>query len=310
MDDDVFELNSDTRLVYLCLLTNPQRDLLPAFRCSDRMLSAYTGYDKDLIESCRQELVDAKRIFYEEGFYIFTKQDFVKPSAGRDSSTIYEREYAKLPATVKAILDEIEVGDSTGNTTGTTSGSSTGHIYINKDININNKKEYSEDDIRITENLFATVAKLYPTYKKLVERKATDKDYSSIDKLHRIDGNDYKLIDDILEWLYKGYKPSENFDWRDQIKSTHNLRKHFDKLRIQYEKDKKQGRYRSFNYDSTPPQDRKPTIVPKEPERIVDPQEAEKNRIILELVRKKRATFVDMKELKLKTVAELKGMLV
>jgi len=88
MDDDVFELNSDTRLVYLCLLTNPQRDLLPAFRVSDRMLSAYTGYSKDLIELCRRQLLESGRIYYQDGYYIFTKQDFVKPSAGRDSSVI------------------------------------------------------------------------------------------------------------------------------------------------------------------------------------------------------------------------------
>jgi hypothetical protein len=77
-DDEVFELNSDTRLLYLCLLTNPQRDLLPAFRVSDRMLSAYTGYSRDLIDICRRQLIESGRVLYQEGYYIFYKTRLCK----------------------------------------------------------------------------------------------------------------------------------------------------------------------------------------------------------------------------------------
>lgn len=110
-DDDVFELNSDTRLLYLCLLTNPQREILPAFRCSDRMLSAYTGYNKDLIDVCRKQLIASGRIIYAEAddkqYYIMTKQDFVQPHAGRWTEQAYRREFSKLPEKIQTIVAEL-----------------------------------------------------------------------------------------------------------------------------------------------------------------------------------------------------------
>ncbi len=132
-DDSVFELNSDTRLVYLCLLTNPQRDVCPAFKCSDRMLSAYTGYSVDLIRICRQQLVDSGKINYIDDYYIFTKQDFVQPSRGRDSNKILERYLKELPPKVQSLIEKqgliipsISTGGSTSTSTGTPSGTSTG----------------------------------------------------------------------------------------------------------------------------------------------------------------------------------------
>jgi hypothetical protein len=56
---------------------------------------------------------------------------------------------------------------------------------------------------------------------------------------------------------------------------------------------------------------KKPSAPPPaaiERERVVSPEEAEKNRIILELVRMKKASFSDMKELKTKTITELENM--
>lgn len=222
MDDEVFELNSDTRLVYLCLLTNPQRDLLPAFRCSDRMLSAYTGYSRELIEVCRRQLVESGRIFFEEGYYIFTKQDFVKPSAGRDSSVIYEREYAKLPLSVKARIESLTTGDSTG----TSTGSSTGHIYINKDINItkHNKETIPEEALELSRLLQTRIIENFDFV------KPKDKDIEnwagSIEKIHRIDGYDWELIRAVIEWSQK-----DNF-WKKNIRSGHKLRQQFTTLLV------------------------------------------------------------------------------
>jgi len=186
---------------------------------------------------------------------------------------------------------------------------------INKDIktdtNVRQDKsdKYTKDDIRLTDSLFFTVAKLFPTYKKLVDRKPTDKDYIEMNKLHRIDGNEYKLIEDVMKWLFTGYKPTDTFDWKDQIKSPYKLRKHFDTLRNQFEKAKKTGQYRNYEYSTKSPSERKPVPKPVDDEVKISPEEAAKNRLILDLVRAKKASFSDMKTLKSKTLAQLREML-
>lgn len=174
------------------------------------------------------------------------------------------------------------------------------------------KKSYTKDDIKLTDSLFLTVAKLFPNHKKLASRKAKDSDYMEMNKLHRIDGYSYKDIETVLKWLYSGYKPNPNsdFDWKDVIKSVGNLRKHFVNLSQQYEKDKKTGRYRPINYDSRPPEKRKPAAKPIErDEPKISPEEAEKNKLILALVRAKKVHFSEMKSLKSKTADELRDML-
>ena len=120
-DDDIFELNSDTRFFYLCLLTNPNRDITPAFKCGDRMMSAFTGYTAELISVCRKQLIEKGKINYVDGFYIFTKQDFVEPSKGRDTKLILERYLKELPDSVMVFLEENNILKSTGTSTGTSS---------------------------------------------------------------------------------------------------------------------------------------------------------------------------------------------
>ncbi len=244
-DDDVFELNSDTRLLYLCLLTNPQRDLLPAFRVSDRMLSAYTGYSRDLIDLCRKQLIASGRIFYEEGFYIFTTQDFVKPSAGRDSSKIYDREYAKLPLNVRKIVEDIH-SKSTGTSTGTPSGTSTGYINIdiNKDIDIDNNKDIDKSIVKLDPNagrlatvLHTSVQQNYP----FVKQKDSDIENwaSDVEKIHRIDGYEWNIIEMVLQWSQQ-----DEF-WKQNIRSGSKFRKQFERLLIsakaEHDKQEKHG---------------------------------------------------------------------
>ena len=294
LDDEVFELNSDTRLVYLCLLTNPQRDLLPAFRCSDRMLSAYTGYNKDLLDICRKQLIESGRIIYEESFYIFTKQDFVKPSTGRDSAAIYEREYAKLPDSVKKIIDEIHL-----KSTGTSTGTSTGviNIPINKDINIENKKEKNSSDVDLIYNTFIELFKKNPTQYRLTQSRINkikarlndagkDMTLLAIEKTSKspfhIGLNDRKWKAD-LDFIIRSYEKTEQLS---NLEIGGNLK-----------------------YDTNKS---KPKNIPRpvdERAKKTTPEEAEKNRIILELVRKKKATFSEMKELKSKSTSELSSML-
>ena len=310
-DDEIFELNSDTRLFYLCFLTNPKREVIPAFKVSDRLMSAYTGYNRDLIDICRKQLLSKSMILYKVGYYILTDQDYIKPSVGRDTPKIYEREFEKLPLEIQAIIEGLYPSKSTSKSTGTSSSTVQEHINIPINIDINNKhnNKYTDKDVELVKRLFTTVAQNFPNYKKLASRVPKDGDFEEMNKLHRIDENEYKLIEDILTWLFKGYKPSDTFDWKDQVKSVGNLRKHFDNLRLQYEKDKKSRRYVPNHYSDKPPGERKVPVPIPDREVKTTPEEAEKNRIVLDLVRAKKATFSNMKELKSKSIDELRKLL-
>lgn len=188
-------------------------------------------------------------------------------------------------------------------------------INTNKKPNTNVRKaksteiKYTKDDIRLTDSLYFTISKSFPNHKIFFERKAKDSDYMELNKLHRIDGYTYEQIEKVLKWLYTAYSPDGNFDWKKQILSTNKLRKHFFRLVEQMEQSKKSGQYRPQMYSTTPPSERKTAYKPVEDEKKVSPEEAAKNRIILDLVRAKKASFSDMKSLKSKTLAQLREML-
>jgi len=215
----------------LCLLTNPNRDLLPAFKCTDRLLSAYTGYSRDLIEICRNQLINAGKILFIKNYYIFCEQDFVKPSTGRDSSKIYEREWSKLPQEIREAVSKLHQ-ESTGSCTGTSTGTSTGYINIdiNKDINITKNIDKETQEYKMA----SLLAELHNANLKGLGRKEktyTDKLLKAwstdIEKLNRIDGYSWDIIEAVIKWCQK-----DNF-WKTNIASGSTLRRQFDKLALQ-----------------------------------------------------------------------------
>ena len=62
-----------------------------------------------------------------------------------------------------------------------------------------------------------------------------------IDRLHRIDGRDFKEIKDVMEWTVK-----DSF-WSTVILSTRNFRDKFTQLKIQMEKDRPKNNYGNWN---------------------------------------------------------------
>ena len=102
--DKIFLLTPDVRNFYLCLLTNPERNITRAFKCSDRLMSAYTGYTKDIIDLCREKLISIGLIEYISEHYILAEQNYIKPTKGKLSDTIYEKSFQKLPQEVKELL--------------------------------------------------------------------------------------------------------------------------------------------------------------------------------------------------------------
>lgn len=195
------------------------------------MLSAYTGYNRDLIDLCRQQLIKSGRILFEDGYYIFTRQDYVKPSAGRDTTKIYEREYSKLPASVRHLIETNTLVESTGSTTGTSSGTSTGHNNKHIDNNKHNNKTnnnavvvYDPSAVRLSSALQVSVQENYPFVK--LKQQDYGKWTADIEKIHRLDGYDWNVIEMVLKWSQQ-----DDF-WKQNIRSGAKFRKQFERLLI------------------------------------------------------------------------------
>lgn len=182
-EDDIFELNSDTRFFYLCLLTNPQRDITPAFKCGDRLLSAYTGYTVELINICRKQLIEKGKISYIDGYYIFNKQDFVQPSKGRDTKIIYDRYLKDLPESVVKVLNK----KSTGNTTGTSTGTISSVKDKGKDKGNNKDKEKDKKDAEEISLLIESFKQVNPSYKKWFGNNTQRKSCKNLIETHGLD---------------------------------------------------------------------------------------------------------------------------
>lgn len=103
-EDAIFQLTPDVRHFYLCVLTNPERNTTPAFKCSDRLMSAYTGFNQETILLCRKQLEEKGLIMYVEGYYLIGNQDYVEPKTGRLTKTLYDKTFSIFPDSIKKLL--------------------------------------------------------------------------------------------------------------------------------------------------------------------------------------------------------------
>lgn len=103
-DDDIYELSIDERMLYLCILTNPERNTTPAFKCSDRIMSAFTGFNTQQMQVARQRLIDREKIIFIEGYYLIRNQDFVDTKRGKLSSDKYLEDLKTLPKGIQDII--------------------------------------------------------------------------------------------------------------------------------------------------------------------------------------------------------------
>lgn len=103
-EDKIFSLTPDVRYFYLCLLTNPERNTTQAFKCSNRLLSAYTGYNNEVIELCKNKLIECGFIKIVDDYFILNDQDYVKATKGKLSQVLYDKYFETLPENVKDLL--------------------------------------------------------------------------------------------------------------------------------------------------------------------------------------------------------------
>lgn len=85
------------------------------------------------------------------------------------------------------------------------------------------KQAYTDDDVQLTDLLQELVVANYPFLKP---KKPASKAYEAINRLHRLDGYDYRTIEAIIRWSQQ-----DEF-WRQNIRSAEKLRKQFEQLLI------------------------------------------------------------------------------
>lgn len=136
-DDNIFELTPDVRMFYLCLLTNPERNTTRAFKCSDRLLSAYTGYNHDTIKLCRDRLIKAGLIQFVDEYYILRDGSNVEPKRGKLTQSIQEKFMATLPDRVRDILEN-NIDTTPVKSSRAALEQPLEYVYVNDNVDVNN----------------------------------------------------------------------------------------------------------------------------------------------------------------------------
>jgi len=98
-------------------------------------------------------------------------------------------------------------------------------VKRNVDISIEKKLSFSKNDIILTRLLYSIVKENYPFLKEKTE-KQIQVDYIEMNRLHNIDGFNYKQIEWIIRWA------TQDSFWKQNIRSVNKLRKQFDNLII------------------------------------------------------------------------------
>lgn len=78
------------------------------------------------------------------------------------------------------------------------------------------------------------VLQKYPYYESKINVVQWSKD---IQALHKTDKHAYNMIESVIRYIFEVYEPYGDFDWREQIRSGKNLRKHFIRIYEQAKKD-------------------------------------------------------------------------
>lgn len=189
-DDDIFCLTPDVRMFYLCLLTNPERNTTRAFKCSDRLLSAYTGYNDDTIKLCRKSLIEAGFIQYIDGFYILREENNVEPKRGKLTQSIQEKFMDSLPENVLKVLLN-ETPPTPAKSSSVALEESLEYVYVNVDVDkdvdkdVNNNKDVNKELLKEFRELNEYWAG--KSGRKLSDNKTSRDAYRKLRKEHSVD---------------------------------------------------------------------------------------------------------------------------
>jgi hypothetical protein len=226
----------------MIILLSPERGVGRIFRLSKRMQSFRTGLSEKQLLTCQEQLEAAGVVyFYDQYVYMTEKSSFIQPVKGKLTAVTLERELKALPADViRAFklkveeLTEVSLGDSLL----WLSGDSPVHVNVNDKVNdivsVKDKdlvvgKQTSEEAVTLATTLRKAMNRNRelngqeprPDKPREIEKWATD-----IEKIHRIDGEDWKTIFMVLMWC------QQDLFWRSNIQSGKTFREKFERLLI------------------------------------------------------------------------------
>ena len=188
-DDNIFELTPDVRMFYLCLLTNPERNTTRAFKCSDRLMSAYTGYNHDTIKLCRDRLIKAGLIQFVDGYYILRDDSNVEPKRGKLTQSIQEKFIATLPDRVIDILEN-NVDTTPVKSSRAALEQPLEYVYVNDnvDVNVDNNKDVNNKSAQTLKE-FRELNEYWSqkSGRKLSDNKTSRDAYRKLKKEHTVD---------------------------------------------------------------------------------------------------------------------------
>ena len=107
-DDTFYEMNLDTKLVYLLLLTSPERGVGRIFKMSDRLISARSGLNPQQIAVCKKQLQETGVVFFKDNFILLAKDSsFIQPVKGRLTEKVLLKEVKDLPEKIINYFSEL-----------------------------------------------------------------------------------------------------------------------------------------------------------------------------------------------------------
>ena len=101
-DDDIFyELNIDTKLLYLLLASAPERGVSDVYKVSERILSVRSGLNSTQIKVCKEQLEKAGLAEFIDNYIWLKGEAYVQPKRGRFTDEALLREAQELPQEIR-----------------------------------------------------------------------------------------------------------------------------------------------------------------------------------------------------------------
>lgn len=143
-DKKIRSMHIDTKLVFLCLITNPERSTTRYMQADEDYLCIQSGIDFRQLEVIKKQLSELGVVFFVDDWVIFADDSYVQPHKGRLSQTLYEKDLATVPQKVIDFYNnssDLFMNDSCASHECISKGNS---ISNSKDISNNSKPEINE----------------------------------------------------------------------------------------------------------------------------------------------------------------------
>jgi len=206
-EDDIDQLHLDSKLLYLYMLTNPDKGLANIYHYKTKVISAYSGLGVDQIEVAVKQLIELGYVDIFKGYYVLLKGHEMAKK-GRFTQKTIEKELEMLP---NDVLDHFNL---------LINQSSSGVAPEHKDKD-NNK------DISITKSNTKEIDELFDKWQEIVGYKLSSRisaNRTAASKLLK-----ERQLEDIHRML-AGVAVSQSDQYAPRVSSFIELEKKWDEL--------------------------------------------------------------------------------